>query len=353
MNEENEVYETKGTKIKIIGIGGAGGNAINDMISSNIIGVDYVAINTDEQDLKGSKAKTKIALGHLGAGGNPEVSRAAAEDNAQDIKKVIKGQDMVFITAGMGGGTGTGAAPVVAKLAKEEGILTVAIVTKPFKFEGKKRIQSAEKGLDELKKYVDTLIVIPNQKLLDLEGAKQKPFKEHLKTSNNILTYGVKGISELITKEGIINLDFSDVKSIMEDSGVALFGFVESNEGESVEDIVERTVTNPLLEKDIKGATKILVNVTSGDNVTMDDVIKIQELISQKACGTDSDVENLIFGAIYEQERTNIVLSVIATGFDAENNEEEKKEEETMNNLFNTENSDENNFLPNFDGYKL
>ena len=325
MNEENEVYETKGTKIKIIGIGGAGGNAINDMISSNIIGVDYVAINTDEQDLKGSKAKTKIALGHLGAGGNPEVSRAAAEDNAQDIKKVIKGQDMVFITAGMGGGTGTGAAPVPPPIPAV--IKTIS--------------------------YVDTLIVIPNQKLLDLEGSKQKPFKEHLKTSNNILTYGVKGISELITKEGIINLDFSDVKSIMEDSGVALFGFVESNEGESVEDIVERTVTNPLLEKDIKGATKILVNVTSGDNVTMDDVIKIQELISQKACGTDSDVENLIFGAIYEQDRTNIVLSVIATGFDAENNEEEKKEEETMNNLFNTENSDENSFLPNFDGYKL
>lgn len=181
MNEEMDVYETKGTKIKIIGVGGAGGNAINDMIDSDISGVEYIAINTDEQDLKKSKAKTKISLGHLGAGANPEIARESAENNSQDIRKVIKDQDMIFITAGMGGGTGTGASPVIAKIAKEEGILTVAIVTKPFKFEGKKRKLNAEKGLEELKKYVDTLIVIPNQKLLDLEGAKIRIFKNILK----------------------------------------------------------------------------------------------------------------------------------------------------------------------------
>ena len=337
MNEENEVYETKGTKIRIIGVGGAGGNAINDMIDSKIVGVEYVAINTDEQDLRKSNAKIKISLGHLGAGANTEVARLAAEDNAQDIRKAIKGQDMIFITAGMGGGTGTGTAPVVAKIAKEEGILTVAIVTKPFKFEGKKRNLNAEKGLDELKKYVDTLIVIPNQKLLELDGAKNLGFQQHLKASNVILRYGVKGIAELITKEGTINLDFSDVKSVMENSGVALFGFVESNEGESVEDIVERTITNPLLEKDIKGATKILVNVTSGDNVTMEDVIKMQELISQKASGSDSGVDNLIFGTIYEPERQNMILSVIATGFEDNESEEVKPEEGQSDSLFTTD----------------
>lgn len=341
MNEENEVYETKGTKIRIVGVGGAGGNAINDMIDSKIAGVEYIAINTDEQDLKKSNAKIKISLGHLGAGANPEIAKAAAEENAQDIKKVIKGQDMVFITAGMGGGTGTGASPIVAKLAKEEGILTVAIVTKPFKFEGKKRNLNAEKGLDELKKYVDTLIVIPNQKLLELEGSTNKGFPEHLKASNEILRYGVKGIAELITKEGTINLDFSDVKSVMENSGVALFGFVESNEGESIEEIVERTITNPLLEKDIKGATKILVNITSGDNVTMADVIKMQEMISERASGTDDGVDNLIFGTIYEKDRKNIVLSVIATGFEEKDKDEIKVDEEEKESLFKTdENTD-------------
>ncbi len=334
MNEEMDVYETKGTKIKIIGVGGAGGNAINDMIDSDISGVEYIAINTDEQDLKKSKAKTKISLGHLGAGANPEIARESAENNSQDIRKVIKDQDMIFITAGMGGGTGTGASPVIAKIAKEEGILTVAIVTKPFKFEGKKRKLNAEKGLEELKKYVDTLIVIPNQKLLDLEGAKNKNFQEHFKASNEILRYGVKGIAELITKEGTINLDFSDVKSVMQDSGVALFGFVESNEDESIEDIVERTITNPLLEKDIKGASKILVNITSGNNVTMEDVIKMQEIISERASGSDDGVDNLIFGAIYEPERTNVVLSVIATGFEEKEQEEVNVEEGTKDSLF-------------------
>lgn len=340
MNEEFDSYETKGTKIKIIGVGGAGGNAINDMIESNISGVEYIAINTDAQDLRKSNAQTKIPIGHLGAGANPEIARAEAEENSQEIKKAIKGQDMIFITAGMGGGTGTGAAPVVAKLAKEEGILTVAIVTKPFKFEGKKRRDNAEKGLQELKQYVDTLIVIPNQKLLDLEGAKTKSFEEHFKASNEILRYGVKGIAELITKSGTINLDFADVKSVMQGSGVALFGFVESNEGESIEDMVERTISNPLLEKDIKGASKILVNITSGNNLTMTDINQIQEIISQRACGSEDGVDNLIFGTIYEPERQNIVLSVIATGFD-ENEVSENKEEVigTKDSLFSQEES--------------
>ncbi|WP_067141709.1 cell division protein FtsZ [Oceanivirga salmonicida] len=307
--------ETKGTKIKIVGVGGAGANVLNDLINHGIKDVTYFAINTDEQDLRKSKADEKMALGHLGAGANPEVAKVAAEGKKREIEDSIKGQDMIFITAGMGGGTGTGAAPVVAQVAKELDIVTVAIVTRPFSFEGIKRKNNANYGIEELKKYVDTLIVIPNNKLLEL-SKENKSFPEHLKNSNEIIRFGIKGISELITKQGYINLDFADVEAIVKGSGIALFGFGESEAGEPVESLVERTISNPLLERDIKGATKILVNVTGGDTLTMEGVQKILEMISERASGSKDGVENLILGSIYESDRENVVLSVIATGFE-------------------------------------
>lgn len=353
MFEDQMRNDQIGTKIKIIGVGGAGGNVINDMIDSGIVGVEYVVVNTDEQDLKKSKAKKQISIGHLGAGADPKIAEEAAQDNEKisEIKKEVKGQDMIFITAGMGGGTGTGASPIVAKVAKEEGVLTVAIVTKPYKFEGKKRESNSEYGIEELKKYVDTLIVIPNDKLLELPDAAVKSFHEQLKASNEILRNGVKGITELITKEGVINLDFSDVKSIMKDSGLALFGFAESVEGEPLEALVERAISNPLLERDIKGATKMLVNITSGANMTILDVQKIQTIISERASGIEGGVDNLIFGSIYEEGRNNIILSIIATGF----NDEDKQEvfdnleyDNLSEGLFNTDEDKSGFFVPKF-----
>ncbi|VWL85932.1 cell division protein FtsZ [Oceanivirga miroungae] len=312
---EGQEFKTKGTKIKIIGVGGAGGNVINDLISSGIEDVEYTAINTDEQDLKKSLAEEKISIGHLGAGANPEVARNAAEEKKRQLEDVVKDHDMIFITAGMGGGTGTGASPIIARAAKDENILTVAIVTKPFDFEGKKRKVNAENGILELKKYVDVLIVIPNQKLLDFPEAGNLPYSEHLKKSNEIIRFAIRGITELITKQGLINLDFADVEAIMKEAGVTLFGFGESEENETVESLVERTITNPLLERDIKGATKILVNITAGKNITMNHIQEILDIINLKASGKEDGVDNLIYGMIDEPDRTNVLLTVIATGF--------------------------------------
>lgn len=342
--------ELKGTKIKIIGVGGAGGNALNDMIEKQIEGVRYVCINTDEQDIEKNNAEEKIALAKLGAGANPEVGRETAEKSIKEIQRVVEDQDMIFITAGMGGGTGTGASPVIAKAAKESGALTVAIVTRPFKFEGKKRENNAKQGLEELSKYVDTLIVIPNQKLCEIEGAKTLSFSEHFKKSNELLYFGIKSIAELITKRGLINLDFSDVKSVMEDSGLALFGFAESMPDEEVEDLVQRTITNPLLEKDIKGATKILINVTAGSNISLDAGSRIGEEVSLKASGTIDGVENLIFGFIEEPGRQNIALSIIATAFESEKPEKEilEDEKEMAEGLFETKEEEQELFIPMF-----
>lgn len=319
---ENQEIKTKGTKIKIIGVGGAGGNVINDLIDKGITGVDYTAINTDEQDLNSSKAQEKISIGHLGAGANPEVAQKAAEGKKTQLDDAVRDYDMVFIAAGMGGGTGTGAAPVVAKAAKEHDILTVAIVTKPFRFEGKKRKINTENGLAELKKHVDVLIVIPNQKLLELPDVADKSHEECLKKSNEIIRFAIKGITELITKQGLINLDFADVESIMRGAGQTLFGFAESEENETLESLVERTIVNPLLDRNIKGATKILVNVTAGSNVPMSGIEKMLNIINERASGKQGgEVEDIILGQIYEEERQNVVLTVIATGFENENDE--------------------------------
>lgn len=335
--------ELKGTKIKIIGVGGAGGNVVNGLINQHIDGVSFVCVNTDNQDLAKNNAQEKVLLeipnenGEkklLGAGGDPTVGRQAAEEKVKEIKKVVEEQDLIFITAGMGGGTGTGAAPIVARLAKESGALTIAVVTKPFKFEGKKRKINAEYGLEELQKYVDTLIVIPNQKIFDLDETFDLGFEAGLERSNELLYFGIKGISDLITKTGRINLDFSDVKSIMKDSGIALFGLADSQEGETLEDLVERIIKNPLLERDIKGATKVLINITAGRNLTGRMVSTICELISIKASGDPDGVDNLMFGHTIEEGKQNITISMIATGFEEETEELQTMEKEQVTEFF-------------------
>ena len=302
--------------IKVIGVGGAGGNAINDMIESGISGVDFVAANTDSQDLEISKASHKIHLGEratkgLGAGADPERAREAAEEAKEKIRHILEGTDMLFITAGMGGGTGTGAAPIIAELAKEIGILTVGIVTKPFSFEGPQRKKNAETGIENLRKHVDTLIAIPNDKLFELPNMNitlMNAFKE----ANNILRAGVKGISELITKQGYINLDFADIRAIMKDSGVAMLGFGEADGENRAIIATEQALNSPLLEKSIEGSRKILLNITGGLDLQLTEIQEISNTIIEKA---GSGTANLIFGTVIDEETNGIKVSIVATDF--------------------------------------
>ena len=302
--------------IKVIGVGGAGGNAINDMIESGISGVDFVAANTDSQDLEISKASHKIHLGEratkgLGAGADPERAREAAEEAKEKIRHILEGTDMLFITAGMGGGTGTGAAPIIAELAKELGILTVGIVTKPFSFEGPQRKKNAETGIENLRKHVDTLIAIPNDKLFELPNMNitlMNAFKE----ANNILRAGVKGISELITKQGYINLDFADIRAIMKDSGVAMLGFGEADGENRAIIATEQALNSPLLEKSIEGSRKILLNITGGLDLQLTEIQEISNTIIEKA---GSGTANLIFGTVIDEETNGIKVSIVATDF--------------------------------------
>ncbi len=305
-------------KIKVIGIGGGGSNAVASMVDSGSIkGVDFVAINTDTQALLANPADTKLQIGEnltrgLGSGADPEVGRQAAEESREKIKELMVDTDMVFITAGMGGGTGTGGAPIVAEIAKELGCLTVAVVTKPFAFEGIRRTSVAEDGIEELRGKVDTLIVIPNQKLLDVVD-KKMTLQEAFRVADAILGQGVQGISDLITVPGLINVDFADVRSIMTDAGTALMG-VGTGSGENRAQTAARTAINsPLLEVKIDGARGILFNITGGTDLTMTEVSEASELISQHA---DPDA-NIIFGATIDENMTDsIKISVIATGFD-------------------------------------
>lgn len=306
-----------GANIKVIGIGGAGGNAVNTMIKAKIEGVGFIAANTDLQALHASKAPDKIQLGchltkGLGAGSNPEVGRNAALEDQNAIIDKLAGADMVFITAGMGGGTGTGGAPVIAKLAKELGALTVGVVTKPFAFEGKRRMRVAEEGISELKKEVDTLITIPNEKLLAVAG-KDMPLLETFKKADEVLLQAVKGISDLIMVQGLINLDFADVKTIMSEMGLALMGTGISSGEDRAVDAATKAITSPLLENvSIRGATGILINVTGGPNMTLHEVNEASKLIQEEA---DEDA-NIIFGAVIDESMSEEVrVTVIATGF--------------------------------------
>lgn len=304
-------------KIKVIGVGGGGGNAVNSMINSNQIqGVEFIAVNTDAQALLTSKADTKIQIGSnftkgLGSGADPEVGRTAAEESYEKLKDLLFDTDMVFITAGMGGGTGTGASPIIAEIAKEAGALTVAVVTKPFMFEGIKRMRAAEEGIAGLTGSVDTLIVIPNQRLMDVID-KKMTLLDAFKLADNVLGQGVQGISDLITVPGLINVDFADVKTIMSDSGSALMGIGEASGENRAATAARMAVASPLLEVSIDGAKGILFNIIGGPDMTMTEVSDASSIISAAA---DPDA-NIIFGATINEDMGNrIKISVIATGF--------------------------------------
>ena len=304
-------------KIKVIGIGGGGCNAINRMISSGLKGVDFIVANTDVQALNRSLATTKLQIGSeltdgLGAGANPEIGREAALESKAIIEDSLKGADMVFVTCGMGGGTGTGAAPVVAEIAQDLGALTVGIVTKPFGFEGKTRMDQALKGLEELKKHVDTIIVIPNDRLRELID-KTTPMLEAFREVDNVLHRAVQSISDLIAVAGLVNLDFADVKTVMKDRGDALIGIgVGSGEGRAVE-AAKQAVSSPLLETSIDGATDAIINVTGGSSLTLFEVEEAAEVI-RSAANTDI---NTIFGAVINENLNDeVIVTVIATGFD-------------------------------------
>jgi cell division protein FtsZ len=304
-------------KIKVIGVGGGGNNAVNRMIESGVKGVDFIVANTDLQVLNNSKAPVKIQIGTeltngLGAGANPQVGREAALESKNEIEAALEGADMVFVTCGMGGGTGTGAAPIIASIAQEMGALTVGIVTKPFSFEGKKRMEQAVSGLDELKKHVDTLIVIPNDRLRELID-KTTPLLESFKEVDNVLRRGVQSISDLIAVAGLINLDFADVKAVMEKRGNALIG-IGIGVGESrAADAARQAVSSPLLETSISGATDAIINVTGGSNLTLFEVEEAAEVIRSSA---NTDI-NTIFGAVINENLNDeIIVTVIATGFE-------------------------------------
>ena len=301
-------------KIKVIGVGGGGNNAVNRMIESGVKGVEFIVANTDRQVLNSSKADIKIQLGKtgLGAGADPEVGRKAAEDSKEEITDVLKGADMVFVTCGMGGGTGTGAAPVIAEIAQGLGALTVGIVTKPFAWEGKPRSRHAEEGLDKLKDHVDTLIIIPNDRLREIID-KNTPMTEAFKEVDNVLRLGVQSISDLIAVTGLVNLDFADVKTVMSNKGDALIGIgVATGENRAIE-AAKQSVSSPLLETDIRGATDAIINITGGNNLSLFEVEDAVEVI-REAAGTDI---NTIFGAVINESLgDDIIVTVIATGFD-------------------------------------
>lgn len=303
--------------IKVIGVGGGGSNAVNRMIEAGLQGVEFIAVNTDAQALHLSKAETKLQLGGkltrgLGAGANPEIGKKAAEESREHIEEALQGADMVFITAGMGGGTGTGAAPVIAEIAKENGALTVGVVTKPFTFEGRKRMKQATSGISALKEKVDTLIVIPNDRLLEIVD-KNTPMLEAFREADNVLRQGVQGISDLIAVPGLINLDFADVKTIMSDKGSALMGIGSSTGENRAAEAAKKAISSPLLETSIEGAKGVLLNITGGTNLSLFEVHEAAEIVSS---ATDSDV-NMIFGSVIDEElNEEIIVTVIATGFD-------------------------------------
>ena len=305
-------------KIKVVGVGGGGGNALNSMINSGAInGVDFIAVNTDAQVLLTNLAQNKLQIGEnltrgLGSGGNPEIGAQAAEESQEKIKEFLLDSDMVFITAGMGGGTGTGAAAVIAGIAKEQGALTVAIVTKPFAFEGARRMVNAEEGIEKLKTKVDTLIVIPNQRLLDVVDRKMT-LLEAFRVADSVLTQGVQGISDIITVPGLINVDFADVKAIMKDAGSALMGIGNGVGDNRAQMAARAAVSSPLLEVSIDGAKGVLFNITGGPDMTMTEVDEAAQIISEAA---DADA-NIIFGAAIDDKLIDqMKITVIATGFD-------------------------------------
>jgi len=304
-------------RIKVVGVGGGGGNAVNTMIAAGLPGVDFIAANTDAQALKANLAPIKMQLGEkltrgLGAGGNPEVGKRAAQEDVERLREYLGEADMIFITAGMGGGTGTGAAPIIAKVSKELGSLTVGVVTKPFTFEGKRRMKQAEDGMKALKASVDTLIAIPNQRLLSVAG-RNSSILETFKKADDVLLQAVRGISDLITVHGLINLDFADVRTIMSEMGMAMMGAaIAQGENRAVE-AAQKAISSPLLEEvSIKGARGVLINITGGPDLSLHEVNEAATLIQEEA----DEEANIIFGAVIDESMGDEVrITVIATGF--------------------------------------
>lgn len=306
--------------IKVVGVGGGGGNAVEYMVASNIEGVEFIAANTDAQALRNSSANVTLQLGAavtkgLGAGANPDIGRRSAEEDRETIKKTLQGADMVFIAAGMGGGTGTGAAPIVAEVAKELGILTVAVVTKPFPFEGKKRTAFADEGIAELSKHVDSLITIPNDKLLKVLG-KGTSLLDAFKAANNVLLGAVQGIAELITRPGLINVDFADVRTVMSEMGTAMMGTGRATGPDRAEEAAEQAISSPLLEDiDLSGARGILVNITAGLDISIEEFETVGNAVKAFA----SENATVVVGAVIDPEmRDELRVTVVATGIGAD-----------------------------------
>ncbi|MHC1747394.1 MAG: cell division protein FtsZ [Cellulosilyticaceae bacterium] len=307
----------QGAQIKVIGVGGGGNNAVDRMIDKGLNGVEFITVNTDHQALSRSRAPIKIQIGEkitrgLGAGANPEIGNKSAEESREEIIQAIKGSDMLFITAGMGGGTGTGAAPVIASLAKEQGILTVGVVTKPFGFEGRKRMLNAEKGIEQLKKSVDTLVIIPNDKILQVID-KKTTMLEAFSKADDVLQQGVQGIADLISNPGVINLDFADVRTIMSDKGIAHMGIGRASGENRAEDAVKLAISSPLLDTTINGARGVLINMAGGESLGLMEANMGASLIRE---AVDPDAE-IIFGtSINEELGDEIIITVIATDFE-------------------------------------
>ena len=328
---EFDMDQDEFAKIKVVGVGGGGNNAVNRMISAGVKGVEFLVFNTDKQALKNSLAENKIQLGEkitkgLGAGANPEVGEQAAEESIDEIREALEGADMVFITAGMGGGTGTGAAPVIADVAKELGLLTVGVVTKPFTFEGRKRAKSAEIGINSLKGKVDTLVIIPNDRLLSISD-KKTSFSQAFEMADDILKQGIQGISDLISVPNLINLDFADVKTIMYDKGVAHMGIGRASGDERATEAARLAINSPLLETSIEGAKSVLLNITAGSDLGIFEVNEAADLIRDCV----SEDANIIFGAgIDESLKDEVKITVIATEFDQYKDEKKEKKEKKV-----------------------
>ncbi|GAJ25319.1 cell division protein FtsZ [Liquorilactobacillus sucicola DSM 21376 = JCM 15457] len=321
-----DANENTGATIKVIGVGGAGGNAVNRMIADDVKGVEFIVANTDVQALKSSNAETKIQLGPkltrgLGAGSNPEIGNKAAQESEESIAESLKGADMIFVTAGMGGGTGTGAAPIIAKVAKEQGALTVGVVTRPFSFEGPKRARYAAEGVAQMKEHVDTLVIIANNRLLEIVD-KKTPMLDAFKEADNVLRQGVQGISDLITSPGYVNLDFADVKTVMENQGSALMGIGSANGENRTAEATKKAISSPLLEVSIDGAEQVLLNITGGPDLSLFEAQDASDIVAQAAT---SDV-NIIFGtSINEDLEDTVVVTVIATGIDKKKREQSQR----------------------------
>ncbi|MBT9140580.1 MAG: Cell division protein FtsZ [Dehalococcoidia bacterium] len=333
-------------QIKVIGVGGGGSNAVNRMIAAGLRGVEFISVNTDAQALYLANSECKLQIGEkltkgLGAGANPEIGAQAAEESREEIKQALKGADMVFVTAGMGGGTGTGATPIIAELARELGALTVGVVTKPFTFEGRRRAAVAEKGISNFKEKVDTLITIPNDRLLQVVD-KRTPILEAFRIADDVLRQGVQGISDLIAVPGLINLDFADVKTIMKETGAALMGIgVGSGDNRTVE-AAKKAIASPLLETSIDGARGVLLNITGGVNLSLFEVNEAADIVAEAA---DPDA-NIIFGAVIDESLDDEVrITVIATGFDHRASERKQIIEELTQRSFSSDDIDIPAFL--------